>query len=68
MVVERQEDAISDTDRQFFKGGSLVKEIALLPTLKSLIVFPKLLALMLIIVWIASCLGFETSFFVTTVK
>ena len=68
VVVESQEDAVSDTDPQLFEGGSSVKVIASLPTLKSLVLFPILLALFLIVVWVISCLGFELFFFVTTIK
>ena len=68
MVVESQEDAVSDTDPQLFEGGSLVKVIASLPTSKSLVLFPILLALILIVGWVTSCSGFEIFFFVTIIK
>ena len=42
--------------------------IASLPTLKCLVLFSILLALILIVVWVASCSGFEIFFFVTTIK
>ena len=59
VVVESQEDAVSDTDPQFFEGGSSIKVIASLPTLKMLVLFPVLLALILIVVWVTSCSGFD---------
>ena len=50
VVVNSREDDVSDTYRHIFEGGSSVKEIASLPTLKRLVLFAIILALILIVV------------------